>query len=304
MVVNIAFQAILGDGTSMVKQISIVIVSWNVRQLLEANLRKIFSLNPTVTFEVVVIDNGSTDGSAHMVRDEFPQVKLIQNDWDAGFSFACNQGLRVTAGEICVLLNPDMLLQAGVLERTYQELTTDKTIGVLGVKLCSADGKPIQSVRRFPDLGSQLAVVLKLVRFFSKLNRHYMAADMDYGISQDVDQVRGSYFAFRRELLSSIGYLDEGYHLWFEEVDFCKRVQNSGMRIRYDASVSCHDFVGKGFAKMKHGEKQVIFTASMQRYFSKWHSWWQGALIAIARPFGIVVAHCADLYERVTGKTV
>jgi GT2 family glycosyltransferase len=288
----------------MVKQISLVIVSWNVRQLLEENLKRIFSLTSDVSFDVVVVDNGSSDGSAHMVRDEFPQVKLIQNDWDAGFSFACNQGLRVTSGEICVLLNPDMLLEPGVLERTYRELTTDKTIGVLGVKLLTGDGKALQSVRRFPDLGSQLAIVLKLARFFPKLVDRYMANDLDYGISQDVDQVRGSYFAFRRELLSSIGFLDEGYHLWFEEVDFCKRVQNTGLRIRYDASVSCHDFVGKGFAKMKHGEKQVIFTASMQRYFWKWHSWWQAALIALVRPFGIAVAYAADGYESMTGKRV
>lgn len=288
----------------MVKQISIIIVSWNVRQLLEANLRRIFSLNPGVSFEVVVIDNGSSDGSAYMVRDQFPQVKLIQNDWDAGFSHSCNQGLRVTQGEVCVLLNPDMLLEAGTLERTYSELMRDKTIGVLGVQLRSGDSKIIPSVRRFPDLSSQLAVVLKLTRFFPRVNNHYMAADMDYGISQDVDQVRGSYFAFRRELLSSIGFLDEGYHLWFEEVDFCRRVQNAGLRVRYDATVSCHDFIGRGFAKMKHAEKQIIFTASMQRYFFKWHSWWQAGLIALARPFGIGVAYAADWYESLTGKSV
>lgn len=288
----------------MVKQISLVIVSWNVRQLLEENLKRIFSLTSDISFDVVVIDNGSLDESAHMVRDSFPQVKLIQNDWDAGFSFACNQGLRVTTGEICVLLNPDMLLEPGVLERTYRELTMDKTIGVLGVKLLTSERKTLQSVRRFPDLGSQLAIVLKLARFFPQLVSRYMADDLDYGISQDVDQVRGSYFAFRRELLGSIGYLDEGYHLWFEEVDFCKRVQNSGLRIRYDASVACHDFVGKGFAKMKHGEKQRIFTASMQRYFWKWNSWWQAALIAIARPFGIAVAYAADAYESLSGKRV
>lgn len=296
--------SIVGNHLSMVKQISLVIVSWNVRQLLEANLRKIFSLSPLVSFEVVVVDNGSTDGSAHMVRDEFPQVKLIQNDWDAGFAFPCNQGLRVTTGEVCVLLNPDMLIDVGVLERTYHELIADKTIGVFGVKLLTGEKETLHSVRRFPDLGSQLAIVLKLARFFPKLVSRYMAEDLDYGLSQDVDQVRGSYFAFRRELLSSVGFLDEGYHLWFEEVDFCRRVQNAGLRVRYDASVSCHDFVGKGFAKMKHGEKQRIFTASMQRYFLKWNSWWQAALIGIARPFGIAAAYAADWYESISKRNV
>ena len=279
-------------------------MSWNVRQLLEANLRKIFSLNTTVSFEVIVIDNGSVDGSVTMVREQFPQVKLIQNDWDAGFALPCNQGLRIAQGEVCVLFNPDMLLEDGVLEKTFNELTRDKTIGVFGVKLTTGEGVPIQSVRRFPDLESQVAIVLKLARFFPKLVAHYMAADFDYHTSRDVDQVRGSYFAFRRELVESIGYLDEGYHLWFEEVDYCKRVQNAGMRIRYCADVSCHDYVGKGFAKMKHGEKQRIFTASMVRYFKKWHPWWQFAIVAAVRPIGILGAYIADAYESISGKHV
>ncbi|MEK9155502.1 MAG: glycosyltransferase family 2 protein [Patescibacteria group bacterium] len=288
----------------MVKQISIIIVTWNVRPLLEANLRKIFDLKTPLLFEVIVIDNGSNDGSAAMVRDQFPQVKLIQNDWDAGFAHSCNQGLRIAHSDVCLLLNPDMLFDDGVLEKTYSELMNDKTIGVLGVKLTTGEGVPIQSVRRLPDLGSQVAIVLKLARFFPKLVARYMFADFDYQRSQDVDQVRGSYFAFRRELLESIGYLDEGYHLWFEEVDYCKRVQNAGMRIRYCTDVSCHDYVGKGFAKMKHGEKQRIFTASMVHYFQKWHPWWQTMVVRAVRPVGVVAAHVADVYESVTGKRV
>ena len=288
----------------MVKQASVIIVSWNVKQLLEANLSKIFSLTSAVSFEVIAIDNGSVDGSAAMVRDQFPQVKLVQNDWDAGFAFSCNQGLRLAHGEICLLLNPDMLLEGGVLEKTYSELIRDKTIGVLGVKLTTADHVPIQSVRRFPDCGSQLAIVLKLARFFPKLVAQYMYTDFDYHTSRDVDQVRGSYFAFRHELLDKIGFLDEGFHIWFEEVDYCKRVQNLGLRIRYCADVSCHDYVGKGVAKMKHAEKQKIFTASMARYFKKWHPWWQYALIQLARPIGIIGAYIADHYESITGKHI
>lgn len=288
----------------MVKQISIIIVSWNVRQLLEANLRRIFELKTSLSFEVCVVDNGSIDGSAVMVRELFPQVKLIQNDWDAGFAGPCNQGLRVTTGEVCVLLNPDMLLEEGVLERTFDVLTHDSTIGVYGVKLLGQDGTPIGSVRRFPDLRSQLAIVLKLARFFPTLVAEYMASDFDYNLSQDVDQVRGSYFAFRRTVLSSVGYLDQEFHLWFEEVDFCQRVKRAGLRVNYDATVACHDYVGKGFAKMKHGEKQRIFTTSMLRYFSKWKPWWQTALIACARPVGVAIAYAADGYELVTGKRV
>lgn len=288
----------------MVKNISIIIVSWNVRKLLEANLRQIYSLPCKYTFEVFVVDNGSHDGSAKMVRDAFPQVKLITNDWDAGFAGPNNQALRLAAGEVCILLNPDMLLEAGTLEKTYELLTQDKTIGVLGVRLTTHDGKTIQSVRRLPDVWSQLAVVLKLARLFPKLVSRYMYDEFDYAKCQDTDQVRGSYFAFRRELLDTVGYLDAGYHIWFEEVDFCRRVKEKGMRVHYCAEVSCHDFVGRGFVQMKHLEKQLIFTASMVRYFKKWRPRGEALLIQAARPIGIVLAWAADLYEGLTGKKV
>ncbi|MEK7105263.1 MAG: glycosyltransferase family 2 protein [Patescibacteria group bacterium] len=288
----------------MVKQISLIIVTWNVRDHLLANLEEIFRLACPLSFEVIVVDNGSSDGSAKMVRDRFPLVKLIQNDWDSGFAYACNQGLRVSMGEISLLLNPDMLLEAGTLEKTYELLTTDKTIGVMGVKLTTKDNQPINSVRRLPDLGSQLAIVFKLPRIFPKLIGRYLFEDFDYNRCQDVDQVRGSYFAFRRELLQTIGYLDEAYHIWFEEVDYCRRVKQAGLRVHYCAEVSCHDYVGRSFSKMKHLEKQRIFTASMYHYFKKWQPGWQAFVIAVCRPVGITLAYLADRYEAVTGKTV
>lgn len=214
-------------------QLSVIIVSWNVRELLRANLSRLFSLKPGLGFEVLVVDNGSSDGTAGMVRRDFPSVKLIQNDWDAGFAGPNNQALRLARGEVAILLNPDMLVDPGALETTYRHLMGDRSIGVLGIRLLGQHGRPIGSVRRFPDFRSQLCIMLKLGHLFPRLLDHYMAVDFDYGRSQDVDQVRGSFFAFRRELLSSVGYLDDGYHIWFEEVDYCLRAKAVGLRVRY-----------------------------------------------------------------------
>lgn len=280
--------------------ISIVIVSWNVRELLRANLQRLLSLNSPYRSEIFVVDNDSHDGTAYMVRNEFPSVHLITNNWDAGFAGPNNQALRLAKGKVVILLNPDMLVEEGALEKTYDKLMTEKDIGVLGIKLLNKEGQPIGSVRRYPDFLSQLAIILKIGHLFPAVLDHYLYKDFDYSKSQDVDQVRGSFFAFRRELLDTVGYLDAGYHIWFEEVDYCLRAKQHGMRIHYFADAVARDYVGKGVAQMKHLEKQQIFTASMVRYFKKWKPWWQTALLMAARPFGLFAAFLMDVKNSVT----
>ena len=288
----------------MVKQISLIIVSWNVRENLEQNLERLFALPCERTFDVCVVDNGSIDGTCEMLRTRFPQVHLIQNDWDSGFAYACNQGLRAMTGEVCILLNPDMLVDQGALEATYDTLMNNPTIGVLGVRLNRADGTYIPgSVRRLPDFASQLSILLKIPKLFPSVLNHYLFTDFNPNISQDVPQLRGSYFALRTEMLEKIGYLDEGFHIWFEEVDYCERVLRAGYRLRWLATASAHDLIGTGFAKMKHLEKQRIFTTSMVRYFWKWRPKWQAAVLWILRPIGLLAALMADLVDKVRGKT-
>ncbi len=285
------------ESFSRSPQLSVIIVSWNVRELLRANLQRLFSLTDTVTREVFVVDNDSHDGTAEMVRAEFPRVHLITNAWDAGFAGPNNQALRLARGEVVLLLNPDMLVEPGALDATYRVLTQDTGIGVMGIRLMGQDGQPIGSVRRDPDFWSQFIILLKLPHLFPRINRRYLYSDFDYTRTQDVEHVRGSFFAFRRALLETVGYLDERYHLWFEEVDYCKRARAAGLRIRYVAEVSAHDYVGKGFAQMKHLEKQRIFTESMLRFFRKWHPFWQYAVLAILRPFALCASVLLDVKE-------
>lgn len=282
--------------------ISVVIVSWNVRELLRANLSRLLSLQSPYTREIFVVDNHSHDGTAYMVKSEFPSIHLITNNWDAGFAGPNNQALQLAKGKIIILLNPDMLVEPGALEHTYNKLMAEKDIGVLGIKLLNKDGQSIASVRRYPDFLSQLIVILKLGHLFPKLLDHYLYTDFDYTKSQDVDQVRGSFFAFRRELLASVGLLDAGYHIWFEEVDYCWRARQRGLRVYYSAEATARDYVGRSVAQMKHLEKQKIFTHSMVRYFKKWHPWWQTGLLMLARPLGLLAAWLMDVKNGLTKK--
>lgn len=277
-------------------KISVIIVSWNVKGHLRENLRALFQLPDEPPFEVFVVDNASTDGSAAMVREEFPQVRLIVNADNRGFAAANNQALREVRGEVVLLLNPDMLVAPGALSEAHDLLMREREVGVLGLRLLAADGSVFRSVRRFPDIWSQLSLVLKLARLFPGGQRHYLAADFDYSRDQDVDQVRGSFFAFRRGLLLTVGFLDEkNFFIWFEEVDFCRRVRAAGLKVRYHARLGARDLSGRSFAQVRHLTNQRRLTRSLINYFRKWGQPWEVVLLLMARPVGLLGAGVADL---------
>lgn len=285
----------------MKPKLSLIIVNWNVQDALRANLTQLERLRDEIDFEVFVVDNASSDGSTRMVRDEFKWVNLIMNDWNAGFAYACNQAMRYARGEVMVLLNPDMLVGEGTLTRTYEELMVHKDVGVMGVKLRQADGGPIASVRRDPSFKDQLAIVLKLPHVRKELPSvdRYLATDMDYGKTQDVEQVRGSYFAFRRDVMEAVGTFDERFFLWFEEVDYCKRVREAGYCVRYVADVSCEDAVGQSFKQVSTAKKQAILTRSMAQYFGKHHAKHQALTFWALRPIAILLGVAHDAVQTV-----
>lgn len=280
----------------MSPDVSIIIVSWNVHDLLKENLHRLFSLSHSVSFEVILVDNGSTDETSSMLRSTFSQVEFIQNDTNRGFAFACNQGLKIARGNILILFNPDMLMGEHVLDHTFHTLMQDKDIGVMGVKLMRKDGSLVSSIRRDPQLLDQLCILLKLPHLFPAIVNRYLAKNLDENRSQTVEQIRGSFFAFRRDVMEKVGLLDEkNFFVWFEEVDYCKRVRQVGFRVWYSAEVSCIDLVGRAFAQQSVRLKQQRLSLSMARYFRKWHPAWQAALIYAFRPFVIFGGACADL---------
>lgn len=281
----------------MSPSISIIIVSWNVRDVLKENLHGLFSLSHSVSFEVIVVDNGSTDGTPAMLRSTFPQVEFIQNDLNRGFAFACNQGLKIARGMVLILFNPDMLVGEHVLDHTFQTLMQHKDIGVMGVKLVRKDGSLVSSIRRDPQFLDQLCILLKLPHLFPAIVNRYLAKDINADQSQTVEQIRGSFFAFRRDVMEKVGLLDEkNFFVWFEEVDYCIRVRQAGFRVWYSAEVSCIDLVGRAFHQQSIRLKQQRLSLSMARYFRKWHPAWQAMIIYCFRPFVILSGACADFF--------
>lgn len=276
------------------KDIAVIIVSWNVRDILLNNLEAL-SKSRGVSFEIVVVDNHSKDGTVDVLRSDFPEVKIIANSENHGFSKACNQGIDASHARHILLLNPDMLVESDALAKTVAYLDAHPDVAVVSGKLLNKHGKPIYHFRRFPTIGDQLAVMFKLGKLFPKLLHRYHAVDLDPNYEQQVDTVRGSYFAINRTALESIGKLDERYFIWFEEVDYCKRVQSHKMKVMYVPSITAHDLVGQSFKQRHFFWKQSRFLRSMLAYFEKWHPGWRVWVIRLARPSILVAAKIADL---------
>ncbi len=256
--------------------ISIIIVSWNVRDLLKKCLESVLLYSQGVDYEIIVVDNASTDGTVEMMRQDFPQVRLIANQENKGFAAANNQGIKEAKGEYILLLNPDTEFIENSLEKIVAKMQSDEKIGVLGCKLLNPDKSIQPSVRRFPTVWSQLVILFKLHKIFPFLLDSYSMKDFyttPYPLLKEegtlVDQVMGAFFCVKKELFAKIGLLDEGYFIWFEEVDFCRRAKQAGYKVVYWPVTSVVHHGGQSFAQQMTLKKQLWFFKSALRYFRK-----------------------------------
>ena len=257
--------------------LSIIIVSWNVREKLEDNLKAIYSSLGGFSYEVFVVDNNSHDESAEMVREKFPQVKLIANLNNLGFAKANNQAIKEAKGDFILLLNPDMKVFPETLRDSLSWAKKNEQAAVSGFKLVNKEGKIIKQVRRFPSLFDQLMITIKFAYFFPKLLNlnNYIVSDFDYEKDSKVDSIRGAFFLINRKVYQKVSgldrpYLDERYFIWFEEVDFCRQIQELGAEVWYSSAAKCLDYTGASFSQVKRGTTQRYFRDSMLLYFKKW----------------------------------
>lgn len=262
--------------------LSIIIVSWNVREKLKNNLEKIYKSKLTFSFEVFVVDNNSADDTISMIEEKFPQVRLTRNNKNLGFAKANNQAIRKASGDFVLLLNPDMLIFDDTLANMLFWMRKNEQASVASCKLLTEKKEIIKHVRRFPTLLDQLAIVLKLPHLFPKVLKNYIREDFDYRKDAKVDSVRGGFFMIRRETLEKLEGLDERYFIWYEEVDFCKQIYKIGGEVWYTSSATCIDYVGASFKKEKINTKQKYFRDSMLLYFKKWHPYWQYLILYFA----------------------
>ncbi|MDP3043543.1 MAG: glycosyltransferase family 2 protein [bacterium] len=275
--------------------LSIIIVSWNVKEKLRENLLALFKSEGDVSFEIFVVDNNSHDGTAEMVKNEFSfnGVKLIANAENLGFAKANNQAIKQARGEFILLLNPDMrVVLPDTLSNMVKWMRENKQASVAGCRLTDEQGNAIKHVRKFPTIWDQLAIVLKLPHIFSGVLDKYLRVDFNYDKAAKVDSVRGGFFMFCNT--SPARLLDERYFLWFEEVDFCRQVKENGGEVWYTPAAECVDYVGQSFKQLPRGKTQKYFRDSMLKYFKKWHPAWQYRLLKAIWPIGMLITRAGE----------
>jgi GT2 family glycosyltransferase len=277
--------------------LSIIIVSWNVRDKLRENLSRLFLSQTNFKFEVFVVDNASSDSTVQMIEKDFPEVKLIVNDKNLGFSAANNQALRLASGEFVLLLNPDMKPLKSTIDNIVHWMRLNRSASAAGCRLLDEKGWLVRHVRRFPKAWDQLLIILKLPYFFPGIINKYLGKDFDYDYPSPVDTVRGGFLIIRKNIFKDIlgeerykkgEFLDERFFVWFEDVDFCHALKKGGKELWYTPAASCIDLVGQSFKQLPRMKTQKMFKDSMMKYFKKWCPRSLGNLILyLAWPLGM-----------------
>lgn len=252
-------------------ELSIVIVSWNVRALLEACLESIEAAQGDLKLEVIVVDSGSVDGSPDLVKLKFPWIKLIVNESNIGFPRGNNIGLERAIGEHILLLNPDTEVFEDALQMMVDYLELNLSVGVVGPQLLNSDGTVQSSRRRFPSLAVGAVESTWIQPFVpdTYLDRFYFR-DVADGAETDVDWLTGACLMVRREVIEQVGLMDEAYFMYSEELDWCRRIKNDGWRIVYLPRARVVHHVGKS-SEQAVTERHINFQRAKLRYFRKYH---------------------------------
>ena len=253
--------------------LSVIIVNWNVRDLLRRCLRSLYSsaTESGLAVQVIVVDNGSTDGSVEMVRSAFPAVHLIVNRDNRGFPAANNQGLAVAQGRYSLILNPDTEIVGDALATLVAFADAHPDVGIVGPQLLNPDGTVQSSRRRFPTLATAFFESTWLQRYGPRrILEHYYVLDRPDDRVQDVDWLYGAAFMARREAVAQVGLLDEGYFMYSEELDWCRRFRDAGWRVVYLPTAQVIHYGGKS-SEQVIAARHIHFQTSKVRYFRKYH---------------------------------
>jgi GT2 family glycosyltransferase len=218
--------------------LSIIIVSWNTQDLLNACLASIFQFQPAFPLQVIVVDNDSGDGSPEMVQRHFPAVCLLKNTVNLGFAAANNQGARAAAGRFLLFMNPDTQVHPGTLAGAVAFMEQHSEAGVMGCRTVNPNGSLQATAFDFPDKLRIFAYVAGLNRFF-KISRFTDHSDL-----RNPDYVQGSFLIIKKELYDACGGFDERFFLYAEEVDLCMRVRAEGFKVYYYPDISITHYGG------------------------------------------------------------
>lgn len=276
--------------------LSIIIVSFNTRQILIDCMESIYRHTQGIAFEVLVVDNASTDGSPQAITERFPEVALIRNSANRGFSAANNQAIRQSRGRYAVLLNSDTLLIENCFQKIVRYLDAHPEFSIITPQVIDKNDQ-VCSMRLWEDTPKDA--------FWRILGKYDVAGEnkkMGAIETKEVETIGGSCFMIRRSLFDAIGLLDEGYFLYNEEDDFCRRARRQGYKVCYYPETSIKHLHGKSTHQPQIREKVIIETyKSNLRFFNKHYSPAWNRLLRALYKCTFFAGLIRSLWNRLTG---
>lgn len=266
-------------------RLSVIVVSWNTRELLAACLAGVARAAASLPHEVIVIDNASGDGSADLVEARFPQVRLVRNPDNRGFGRACNQGLTLARGRCVMFLNPDAEPCEGALQALVAFLEEHPDAGAAGPLLLTGEGEPGLTYGHFPSLATALLPLLRPAAMLlrSRVALHALGvvppALPPGAPPREVDYLSGAALTTRRDVLDRVGGFDERFFLYFEETDLCRRIREAGYRVVLVPAARVFHREG-GSREKRSGPALRDYYRSLDLYLHKHHG---AAYVALVR---------------------
>lgn len=252
-------------------QLSIVICNFNTKDLLQTTLSSIYSHVMNISFEVIVVDDASTDDSVKMIKQNFQNVILLQNSMNLGYSKSCNRGTKIAKGAYILHLNSDVEFEKDVdFGEVLNYLERNNDIGILGCKIITLDcSLDLTCKRSFPTLGNALFQSTGLTKLFpkNKIIGNYYLTYLDENKIHEVDCL-AAFMLIRREVFETVGYIDERFFIYGEDIDFCYRTKQYGWKIVYYPLFTIKHHHNASLEKL--GLKNIfLFHKAMVIYYSK-----------------------------------
>lgn len=278
--------------------LSIVILSWNTKALTSACLDSLRSDEAETTRELIVVDNGSEDGSADHIAEHYPEVILVRNPDNRLYAEGNNQGARRATGKWLCTLNSDTEVRPGALDKLVRWLKDHPDYGAASAKLVNPDGSVQPACTRFPGLLDPIADSTRLgsaIPICKRYARYQRMSDFDHMHSRDVDQPPGAVMVFDREEYLAYGGLDPVLSLFFNDVDMCKRLWADGRRIRFVADAEVVHHGGASTTLFTNKNRNSIWFRNRESFYEKHYGslgkqWLRGVLVMWAAEYALGVS--------------
>lgn len=266
--------------------LTIAIISYNTRGLLLACLKSIQDMTKDVSYELIVVDNASNDGSVTAVQAQFPQARVIANHDNGGYAKACNQAAVIGNGQYVLFLNSDTVMRAGTLSRMVECLDTQHDIGAVSCLQRNESGQVLQSCFPFPSFRDHLRYSPWIPTIVKQMVGS--SPERDFTISQDVEWANGACFMVRKGLFEQMGGFDNRFFMYFEDVDLCRRIHLRGYRVRHIADCEVVHLIGR--SSVEHRDQLNVQWELSRIFYVEKHFWWLERLIMKAWIGGGVLA--------------